>query len=255
MELPEFVDKVPRLRVRDPLAEVLGCPKDGILEYGYADAVRLTGHSCPTVAAAYWLTCLSLGRLYPNGLPERGGIRVEFQEGARTGSTGVVAAVVQLLTGAAGSTGFKGLSGRFNRAGLIRFSPELLLSLRFTRIDSGEAIDAAADLSIVPADPTIEPLLSKCVQGLGSVEDKRRLGELWQGRVKALLLDYASDPAVYIVRPVERRSLSHRRPVAALRDVSTAAYIAALPHGGLVEQAPAPLLANQGGRAHFRTRR
>jgi hypothetical protein len=72
MDLCPFFDDVPRLRVRDPLAKLLGCSQGGVFEYGFADAVRLTGHSCPTVAAAYWLTCLSLARLYPNQLPERG---------------------------------------------------------------------------------------------------------------------------------------------------------------------------------------
>jgi hypothetical protein len=205
MELPPFFDHVPRLRVRDPLADMLGCAAAGELEYSYADAVRLTGHSCPTVAAAYWLTCLSLRRLYPGELPERGGIRVEFQEGARAGSTGVAAAVIQLLTGAAGSTGFKGLCGRFSRAGLIRFSPELPLSLRFTRIDNGAAVDAAANLSLVPSDPVLEPLLARCVQGQGSASELRLLGQLWQGRVRTLLLDFADDAGVFDVRLVERR--------------------------------------------------
>ncbi|WP_246312528.1 hypothetical protein [Pseudaquabacterium terrae] len=210
MELPDFFDQVPKLRVRDPLAELLGCATAGELEYSYADAVRLTGHSCPTVAAAYWLTWLSLAHLYPDALPERGAIRVEFQEGARSGSTGVVAAVVQQLTGAAGSTGFKGLGGRFNRAGLIRFSPDLPLSLRFTRIDTGQAVDAAADLSLVPSDPVLELLLARCAQGQGSASELRLLGELWQGRVRMLLLDLADDPGVFKVRPVEKRGA---RPV------------------------------------------
>ena len=69
----------------------------------------------------------------------------------------------------------------------------------------GVAVDAAADLSLVPPDPALEPLLSKCVHGEGSAEEVRRLGELWQGRVKTLLLDLAHDPGVYIVRPVDRR--------------------------------------------------
>lgn len=213
MEMPQFFDQVPRLRVRDPLAELLGCAAGGELEYSYADAVRLTGHSCPTVAAAYWLTCLSLRRLYPGELPERGGVRVEFQEDARAGSTGVVAAVVQLLTGAAGSTGFKGLSGRFHRAGMMRFSPELPMSLRFTRVDNGQAVDAAADLSVVPADPVLEPLLARCVQGQATASELRLLGTLWQGRVRTLLLDVADDPGVFDVRPVERRGTRAGRPM------------------------------------------
>lgn len=205
MSLPDFFEQVPLLRVQDPLAELLGSAEGGVLVYGYADAVRLTGHSCPTVAAAYWLTWRALALLYPDRLPERGGVRVEFQEGARSGSTGVVAAVVQLLTGAAGSSGFKGLGGRFNRAGLIRFAPHLLLSLRFTRLDNGEAVDAAADLSQVPPDPALEPLLARCVRGEGSADELQRLGLLWQARVRRLLLERADDPAVFILRPVERR--------------------------------------------------
>jgi hypothetical protein len=133
-------------------------------------------------------------------------LRVEFQDGARSGSTGVVATVVQLLTGAAGSTGFKGMGGRFNRAGLIRFSPDLPLTLRFVRLDTGDAVDAAADLSLVPADPALEPLLARCVEGTASAQERRRLGELWQERVRCLLLDHAHDAGVYDVRPVEARA-------------------------------------------------
>lgn len=206
MTLPDFFDQVPKLRVRDPLAGLLGCAVDGELEYSYADAVRLTGHSCPTVAAAYWLCCLALAKLYPDTLPERGGVRVLFRDGARQGSIGVVAAVVQLLTGAAGSTGFKGLAGKFNRAGLIRFSPDLLLTLRFIRMDTGAAVDVAADLSQVPADPRLDLLLERCVGAEASEAEVRLFGELWQDRVKRLLLDVAHDPAVFIVRPVERRA-------------------------------------------------
>jgi hypothetical protein len=117
MKLPAYFDDVPRLRVSDPLAALLGSSSDGIFEYSYADAVRLTGHSCPTVAAAYWLTWLALRELFPDRLPQRGGVKVEMRNDARVGSTGVVATVVQMLTGAAGSSGFKGIGGKFARAG------------------------------------------------------------------------------------------------------------------------------------------
>mgnify|MGYP003492414693 FL=1 len=42
--------------MRDPLAELLGAAEGGRLEYTYADAVKLTGHSCPTVAGAWLAT-------------------------------------------------------------------------------------------------------------------------------------------------------------------------------------------------------
>jgi hypothetical protein len=227
MKLPDYFDRVPKLRVHDPLAELLGCADRGEMEYGYADAVRLTGHSCPTVAAAYWLSWLSLAQLYPDGLPERGGIRVEFQDGARSGSTGVVATVVQLLTGAAGSTGFKGIGGRFNRAGLIRFSPDLLLTLRFVRLDTGEAVDAAADLSLVPPDPALEPLLARCVEGVAAAQERRRLAHLWHERVQRLLFDHADDPGVYVIRSVEKR-VARRAPTQG-RDRGEAAAVVSAP--------------------------
>lgn len=210
MKLPEFFDQIPRLRVQDPLARMLGCAEDGVLEYGYADAVRLAGHSCPTVAAAYWMTWRALKLLYPDTLPQRGSIKVELREDARHGSTGVVATVLQMLTGAAGGTGFKGISGRFGRVGLMRFSPDLLLALRFTRLDTRAAVDATVDLTLAPPDPAIEPLLARCVADKASPQEEQRLAALWQERVRHLLVDLAYDPAVFVVRHVERTGMARR---------------------------------------------
>lgn len=53
MPFPEFFDTTPRIIVRDPLARFPGAADGGVIEYGYADVVRLAGHSCPTVASAY----------------------------------------------------------------------------------------------------------------------------------------------------------------------------------------------------------
>ncbi|MEO7009382.1 MAG: hypothetical protein ABI156_09560 [Caldimonas sp.] len=203
MKLPDFFDEIPRLCMHDPLAETLGCAEGGLLEYGYADAVRLTGHSCPTVAAAYWLTWRALAELYPGAIPERGRIKVEFRDDVRTGSNGVVANVVQMLTGAGGSTGFKGIGGRYARVGLLRFAPGLPLSLRFTRLDDGTSIDAAAALDLPTADPEMAPLLARCAKGSLDSFSMRRLGVLWQARVRHLLLDLAYDPAVFVIRRVE----------------------------------------------------
>lgn len=206
MNMPQFFDEVPRLRVQDPLARLLGCAEDGKLEYDFRDAVRLAGHACPTVATAYWLTYLALEHLYPRGLPQRGGIKVEFRDDARTGSNGVIATVVQMLTGAAGSSGFKGLAGRYGRAGLIRSKPDLLDLLRFTRLDTGESVDAGVDMNQVPADPAIEPLLKLCAAGRATAGEESELARLWLERVRHLLLDCARDPAVFMLRPVKRHA-------------------------------------------------
>lgn len=205
MRFPAFFDEVPALRVKDPLAAMLGSSDHGVLEYRYADAVKVTGHSCPTVAAAYWLTWLSMNELFPDELPVRGSVKVEFRDDARVGSTGVVATVVQMLTGAAGSSGFKGIGGHFNRAGLLRFVPDLPMALRFTRLDKGTAVDAEADLSLFPPDPELDELLRRCSRRGCDTQSLNDLGRLWQERVRHLLLDMARDPGVFTVRRVDRR--------------------------------------------------
>ncbi|MBW8846919.1 MAG: hypothetical protein JF607_18295 [Burkholderiales bacterium] len=205
MKLPDYFDEVPRLRMQDPLARVLGCAEDGILEYGFGDAVRLTGHSCATVASAYWLTWLALEQLYPDGLPQRGGIKVEFRDDARSGSSGVVATVVQMLTGAAGGSGFKGLGGRFSRAGLIRNRPDLVLALRFTRLDTLAAVDVGVDTSSMPGQPELDALVALLSSGKATAQQELSLGRLWQARVRSLLLDHGRDRTVFMVRPACRR--------------------------------------------------
>lgn len=200
MKLPAFFDRVPKLRTHDPLAEVLGSAEGGILEYGYGDAVRVAGHSCPTVAAAYWLTLRALAALYLDRLPQRGGVRVEFREDPRGGVTGVVATVVQMLTGAAGEGGFKGLAGRYARNGLQRFAPELPLAMRFTRLDKGTAVDVASDFSSLPEDDALAPLLARCATGRAGSTELSQLALLWQQRVADLLLVHAWDPCIFVVR-------------------------------------------------------
>jgi hypothetical protein len=200
MRFPDFYDAVPRLRLYDPLAEFLGAADDGILEYGYLDAVKLAGHSCPTVASAYWLTRQALTLLYGDDLPERGGIRVEFAAEIDDGVTGVIANVVSLLSGAAGTGGFKGLAGRFERRGLLAFAVELPLEMRLTRLDGGGQVDAAADPRRVPADPELGRLMSRLLAGAADVGERQRFGVLWQERVRRLLFEHGDDAAVFRLR-------------------------------------------------------
>lgn len=201
MQLPEFYSRVPRITLRDPLAGFLGAATDGILEYGYEDAVKLAGHSCPTVASAWMLGCHALHALYPGELPERGGVRVAFASRFDEGTTGVVASIVTLLTGAAQGGGFKGLAGKYVRRDLLSFSEPLPLNLRFTRLDNGQAVDALADLARIPSDPETPILMGACLRGEADEAMTRRFGLLWQERVKRILIDHGDDPHVFIIRP------------------------------------------------------
>jgi hypothetical protein len=200
MQFPEFFDAAPRIIVRDPLAHFLGAADDGVIEYGYADVVKLAGHSCPTVASAYLMTRAALGALYRDALPERGGIRVELRDDRLEGATGVVANVASFVTGATHDTGFKGIGGHFDRRNLLFFGGDFPGQIRYTRVDTTATVTVSARLDRVPADPRMVPLMQRCLAGSATADETTRFQSLWQGRVRALLVDHADDPDVVVVR-------------------------------------------------------
>ena len=200
MQFPDFFEAAPRITVRDALARFLGAAADGIIEYRYADAVKLAGHSCPTVASAYLMTRAALAALYPDTLPERGGIRVELREDRLEGVAGVVANVASLITGATQDTGFKGIGSRFDRRNLLFFGADMPGQLRFTRTDTGAAISVSARLERVPSDPRIPQLMPRCLAGAATAAEATLFQTLWQDRVRTLLVEHADDPEVIVVR-------------------------------------------------------
>lgn len=208
MAHPAFFDDVPHLLMVDPLAQFLGASDDGLVDFSYFDAVKLAGHSCPTVAAAYWMSCLALRALFGDELPERGAVRVEFRDAQASKVTGVVANVVSLLTGASGDGGFKGLgNGRFARRDLLAFATDIPLDLRFRRVSNGVCVDVAAHLQHVAAPPEMHDLLQRCVRGEASADEQARLGALWQERVRRILIERRDDPAVFELRRAAQPSV------------------------------------------------
>ena len=201
MSYPDFFDKVPRIILHDPLAEFLGATEEGILQYGYFDAVKLAGHSCPTVASAYWATYKALSFLYPDTMPVRGAIRVEFLQGSASGVTGVIANVVSMLTGATPETGFKGLAGQFDRRRLLFFAVDMPGEMRFTRLDTGRAVYVAANLQHVPGSPRVSELMASCLDHTATPAEIAEFHRLWQERVRSILLEYGDDPRVFSVTP------------------------------------------------------
>ena len=199
---PSFFQGAPTIRVHDPLATFLGAG-DGFIEYGYADAVKLAGHSCPTVASAFLMTRAALAALYPDAVPSRGDLRVELREPMEEGVTGVIGNVAALITGAAGDGGFHGIGGRFVRRDRLAFGVAMEPQLRFTRLDSGAAVGVAARADRVPGDPRLRQLMPRCVMGEGSEEELALFGSLWQERVRRLLLEHADDPEIIAVSHVE----------------------------------------------------
>lgn len=202
MAFPDFFAEVPPLRLHDGLAQLLGAASDGVIEYHYADAVRLAGHSCPTVAGGWLSARAALRHLYANDLPERGGVSVYLDGSEDAGVTGVIAQVLTLVTGAAADNGFKGFGGRHARNDLLHYATEGVAGIRFRRNDTEKSVEVQFDPSAVPPDPMQRMLIPLILTGQADDAQRRQFGHLWQERVRRLLLLHADDPAVVQVRQV-----------------------------------------------------
>ena len=212
MENPQtelaFTNRVPTVTLKDPLAEFLGVLRPGgTFHYGYEDAVKLCGHSCPTVARAYLMTVAALRELYPSETPVRGDIEVTVGGEREDGGSGPMALVVSLITGAAPETGFGGLMGRWGRKDLLHFDAKLKGSMRFRRKDTGVPFEVTFDSSAAPSPEELPKLITAALAGRASPEEHRQFATLWQGRVERIL---TSDPARVVY--VQRLSLSPREP-------------------------------------------
>lgn len=199
MQMPAFFDAVPPIVVADPLAELLGAAAGGLLAYHYVDAVKLAGHSCPTVAGAWLMTRAALTRLYPDGTPQRGALRVDMQQRVDEGVAGVIAGVAGLVTGAANNGGFKGLGGRFARNDLLSFGVPMTGEIRFTRLDTGDSVELVHRPQAVMRPNGLMELMRSALEPQADVATRRAFGEAWQAWVRAILLDHADDPALIAV--------------------------------------------------------
>lgn len=199
MRCPAFFDEVARIAMHDPLADLLGAVEGGLIEYGYRDAVKLAGHSCPTVAGAYLMTLKSLRRLYPERPPPRGALRVELRASQDEGVAGVMASVAGLITGAAGLGGFKGLGGKYARRDLLAFEAPFDAEMRFTRQDTGASVSASYHPEVVAPAPDMRALLPGVLSGQANAAERTEFGRLWQERVRRILVDHFDDPALVVL--------------------------------------------------------
>ncbi len=196
------------IRLLDPLAEFLGALGEGqAFTFEYEDAIKLAGHSCPTIAGAFVVTRAALKALWGGDeLPVRGIIDVTLKGGPEDLSYGPQSKVISLVTGAAGPEGFKGLGGRFVRKGLLHFDAEDLQfnTYIFKRTDTGKTVTVRYDPGKLGEDSTeLTKLTPIVVKGIPSKVESERFKELWQDKVRRVLTETDKYPGLIEVEEVK----------------------------------------------------
>ncbi|QKF74202.1 hypothetical protein AFAEC_2051 [Aliarcobacter faecis] len=187
----DFFDSVESIVLKDKLGQFLGVDED--FTYTFKDVVKLSGHSCPTVAGAYLMTLKALKELYKDELPVRGEIKVELRDVKSFGTTGVLANVASFITGAKEEDGFKGLQGQYFRNNLLKYESSIRGDIKFTRLDNNKSVEIMYDLSNVTLSGFDAKLMQKGLQGVASKEELEIFGTAWQERVKEILLKYKDE--------------------------------------------------------------
>ena len=198
----DFFDEVEPIKLKDPLAYILGAQDEGEpFVFNYTDAVLLAGHSCPAVSGAYKLTAKALKALYGNELPVRGQIRVLIKGGPADLAYGPQSHVISLITGAAGATGFKGLGGRHGRDGKLFFDAKdtQFNTFIFQREDNNRAVQVTYNPQALSGDPRMNDLVPLVLRGVATKEQKDLFISLWQGNVRKILIDDEKYPGLFTV--------------------------------------------------------
>jgi len=194
----EFFNNVEPIKVKDPLAVVLGAmDKTEVFTFTYADAIKFAGHSCPVVAGAYKSTQLALKKLYGDEYPVRGNIKVTVKGDVDQKVNGPISQIVTMITGAAPESGFKGLgpAGKYGRYNLMTFDGEQITNkkvtcvITFRRIDTAQTVEVTYLAAKAPMNEHTKKLMPLIISGKASDKERGDFGDLMQERVKTILLN------------------------------------------------------------------
>jgi formylmethanofuran dehydrogenase subunit E len=199
---PVFFQEVQSIRFLEPLAQTLGAIRgeEGMLEYTYADVVKMAGHACPTTAGAYLACRKALEKLYPGQVPVRGDISIILYGEADQGVFGVIGQVFSLLTGAAPASGFRGLGHKFKRKDLLRFQPPTpetsgVKGLRFDfhRLNARKFVRVDFLPALIPFSPEkagrTGQLMEKVLWDAARPEEREEFRSLWMEKVRNMLVE------------------------------------------------------------------
>lgn len=195
----EFLSDIEPIRMRDPLATLLGAfhGADDVLEYHFTDVVKMVGHSCPTLASAFVACKHAVRALFPDGVGVRGSIAVLVHGERDDGVYGVMAQAFSLITGACPETGFKGLGGLHRRNNLLRFGAkenEAYLRFDFTRTDMKRTCAVTLIPAALPALSRAEQqhlgaLLAQNVWEAATESERAEFRDLWMKQVRWIALE------------------------------------------------------------------
>lgn len=197
-EFLDYLTEIEPIRLREPLAETLGAVKraGAPIEYTFVEVVKMAGHACPTTAAAYECCRAALNRLYPDQLPVRGDMEVTVYGESDDGVYGVIGQVFSLVTGAAPSTGFKGLGTFFRRKDLLSYEaagPDpSAMCFRFRRKDNGKAVLCRIYHDKMPSldrekTKRLGELMPKVLWEAAKKDEISEFRRLWMEKVKLVI--------------------------------------------------------------------
>lgn len=144
------------------------------------------------------MTLKGLKALYGEQHPQRGRIKVEIKNDITAGTTGVVARIVGLITGAAQEDGFKGIAGHFDRRNLLFCNADIAGGIRFERLDAGASVQLNYHPEIVPPPPRLAAVMRNALSAREDSEARRAFSVRWQDRVKLILIDSCDDPGLIV---------------------------------------------------------
>lgn len=193
-----FFNKIEPIRLKEPLAQTLGAFKkdEVVLEYTFAETVKMTGHACPTVSAAYVGLRKAIEALYPGEIPVRGDISVVVYGEPDEGVYGVMAQVFSFIVGACASTGFKGLGYKFKRKDLLSFVSEKIdpraLCFGFSRADKKRKVLLKIYPQRLPSlgdrEQRMGELLEKIIWEAAKDNEIKEFQDLWMEKVERIVL-------------------------------------------------------------------
>lgn len=194
----DFFNKIEPIRLKEPFAQILGAFKEDevVLEYTFAETVKMAGHACPTISCAYTGLRKAIEALYPGEIPVRGDISVIVYGEPDDGVYGVVAQVFSFITGACSQTGFKGLGPKFKRKNLLTFSTDKIdphgMCFALKRSDTNRKVLLKLYPRKMPSlgerEQRIGELLEKIIWEAAKKEEIKEFQDLWMEKVERIVL-------------------------------------------------------------------